>query len=80
MVVDKAKLKKLRELYSDADGSEYLTPRFRHVGEKLADRPRFSLTDSLADIEEYFRDVVAARVIHLSVGGDHQSFARGDTA
>lgn len=153
--MDKAKLEKLRELYSDADGSEYLTSRFRHVGEKLADRPhsttkpyagiptfldlpfaetfegldvaligipmdlgvtnrsgarfgpravrtierigpynhaldevprgvlnaadvgdvpmrsRFSLTDSLADIEEYFRGVVAARVIPLSVGGDH---------
>ncbi len=153
--MDKLKLQKLRELYADADGSEYLTSRFRHVGEKLADRPhssnkpysgistfldlpfsesidgldvafigipmdlgvtnrsgarfgpravraierigpyshvldevprgvlnaadvgdvpmrsRFSLTDSLADIEAYFKAVVAAGVIPLSVGGDH---------
>lgn len=37
--MDQEKLKKLRKLYSQADGSEYLTERFRHVGEKLADRP-----------------------------------------
>jgi len=153
--MDMTKLEKLRELYADADGSEYLTSRFRHVGEKLADRPhsknkpysgiptfldlpfresidgldvavigipmdlgvtnrsgarfgpravrtiervgpyshvldevprgvlnaadvgdvpmrsRFSLTDSLADIEAYFKTVVAAGIIPLSVGGDH---------
>jgi guanidinopropionase len=40
--VDQKKLERLRELYSDADGSEYLTERFRHVGEKLADRPHSS--------------------------------------
>jgi agmatinase len=34
-------------------------------------RSRFSLTDSLADIEAYFKAVVAAGVIPLSVGGDH---------
>jgi agmatinase len=37
--VNQEKLKKLRKLYSQADGSEYLTERFRHVGEKLADSP-----------------------------------------
>jgi len=155
MVVDKARLERLRELYSDADGSEYLTERFRHVGEKLADRPhstikpyagvptfldlplsekldgldvaiigvpmdlgvtnrsgarfgpravrtvervgpyshaldevprgvlnaadvgdvpmrsRFSLTQSLEDIEAYYRNIVTAGVTPLSVGGDH---------
>ncbi len=40
--MDQKKLERLRELYSDADGSEYLTERFRHVGEKLADRPHSS--------------------------------------
>ena len=38
--MDEAKLKKLRELYSEADGSEYLSERFKHVGKKLADTPR----------------------------------------
>ncbi len=38
----KEKLEKLRELYADADGSKYLTERFLHVGEKLADRPHSS--------------------------------------
>ncbi len=37
--MDKAKLEKLRERYTKAAGSEYLTERFSHVGEKLADRP-----------------------------------------
>ena len=153
--MDENKLKKLRELYADADGSEYLTERFRHVGKKLADRPnstfkpysgvstfldmpfnpdldgldvaligipmdlgvtnrsgarfgpravrtvervgpyshaldevprgvlnaadvgdvpmqsRFSLAQSLLDIETYYKKVVAAGVIPLSVGGDH---------
>ena len=40
--MDQKNLERLRELYSDADGSEYLTERFRHVGEKLADRPHSS--------------------------------------
>jgi len=40
--LDKAKLERLRQLYGEADGSEYLTERFRHVGEKLADRPHSS--------------------------------------
>ena len=40
--MDKVKLARLQEMYSDADGSEYLTSRFRHVGEKLADRPHSS--------------------------------------
>ena len=149
------KLEKLRDLYAEADGSEYLTEKFRHVGEKLKDRPhsatkpyagistfldldyredfdgldvaiigvpmdlgvtnrsgarfgpravrtiervgpyshaldevprgvlkaadvgdvpmrsRFSLTDSIEDIEAYYKKVVAAGVIPLSVGGDH---------
>lgn len=153
--MDHKKLDKLRELYADADGSEYLTDKFRHVGEKLKDRPhsvtkpytgiptfldlpyvedfhgldvaiigvpmdlgvtnrsgarfgpravrtiervgpyshaldevplgvlkaadvgdvpmrsRFSLTKSIEDIEEYYKKVVAAGVIPLSVGGDH---------
>lgn len=153
--MDETKLKRLRERYNDADGSEYLTERFRHVGEKLADRPhnktkpyagiptfldmpynedfagldvaligipmdlgvtnrsgarfgpravrviervgpyshaldevprgvlkaadigdvpmrsRFSLSQSLEDIEEFFKAIVAAGVIPLSVGGDH---------
>ena len=38
--MDKGKLERLRELYAEADGSEYLTERFRHVGEKLADKVR----------------------------------------
>ena len=37
--MDNEKLERLRELYGEADGSEYLTDRFRHVGEKLKDRP-----------------------------------------
>jgi agmatinase len=37
--MDEKKLNKLREDYGEADGSDYLTERFRHVGEKLADRP-----------------------------------------
>lgn len=37
--MNKAKLEKLRKLYANADGAEFLTERFRHVGEKLADRP-----------------------------------------
>jgi guanidinopropionase len=153
--MDEAKLNRLRELYAEADGAEYLTERFRHVGEKLADRPinvtkpfagiptfldlpyceslddldvaiigipmdlgvtnrsgarfgpravrtiervgpyshvldevpravfraadvgdvpmrsRFSLSQSLEDIEAYYRKVVAAGVVPLSVGGDH---------
>ena len=153
--MDKVKLEKLRDLYAEADGSEYLTEKFRHVGEKLKDRPhsatkpyagistfldldyredfdgldvaiigvpmdlgvtnrsgarfgpravrtiervgpyshaldevprgvlkaadvgdvpmrsRFSLTDSIEDIEAYYKKVVAAGVIPLSVGGDH---------
>ena len=153
--MDQSKLERLRKRYNDADGSEYLTERFRHVGEKLADRPhnttkpyagiptfldmpynedfagldvafigipmdlgvtnrsgarfgpravrtiervgpyshaldevprgvlkaadigdvpmrsRFSLTQSLEDIEAYFKNIVAAGVIPLSVGGDH---------
>jgi guanidinopropionase len=153
--VDQKKLERLRELYSDADGSDYLTERFRHVGQKLADRPhssnkpfagvstfldlphetsldgldvaligvpmdlgvtnrsgarfgpravrnvervgpyshaldevprgvlkaadvgdvpmrsRFSLSESLEDIEAFYKSVVASKVIPLSVGGDH---------
>lgn len=153
--MDEAKLNRLRELYAEADGAEYLTERFRHVGEKLADRPinvtkpfagiptfldlpyretlddldvaiigipmdlgvtnrsgarfgpravrtiervgpyshvldevprgvlraadvgdvpmrsRFSLSQSLEDIEVYYKKLVAAGVIPLSVGGDH---------
>jgi agmatinase len=34
-------------------------------------RSRFSLRDSLDDIEAYYKKVVAAGVIPLSVGGDH---------
>lgn len=40
--MDQMKLEKLREMYAEADGSDYLTERFRHVGEKLADRPHSS--------------------------------------
>ena len=40
--MDKAKLEKLRKLFGEADGSVYLTERFKHVGEKLADRPHSS--------------------------------------
>ncbi len=153
--MDEGKLEKLRELYANADGSEYLTERFRHVGKKLADRPlnvtkpfvgvstfldlpfkqdfigldvalvgvpmdlgvtnrsgarfgpravrnvervgpyshvldevprgvlkaadigdvpmrsRFSLTESLEDIESYYKQIVGAGVIPLSIGGDH---------
>ena len=153
--MDEGKLKKLRKLYANADGSDYLTERFRHVGEKLADRPlnvtkpfvgvstfldlpsnpefigldvalvgvpmdlgvtnrsgarfgpravrnvervgpyshvldevprgvlkaadigdvpmrsRFSLTESLEDIESYYKQIVGAGVIPLSIGGDH---------
>ena len=153
--MDKAKLEKLRELYGDTDGSVYLTERFKHVGEKMADRPhsstkpfagvstfldmphqpefegldvalvgvpmdlgvtnragarygpravramerigpynhaldevprgvlkaadigdvpmrsRFSLTKSLEDIEAFYKKIVAAGVLPLSVGGDH---------
>ena len=153
--MDEGKLEKLRKLYSDADGSDYLTERFRHVGKKLADRPnsvtkpfvgvstfldlpfnqefigldvalvgvpmdlgvtnrsgarfgpravrdvervgpyshvldevprgvlkaadigdvpmrsRFSLSQSLEDIESYYKQIVGAGVIPLSVGGDH---------
>lgn len=153
--MDQKKLEHLRKLYSDADGSEYLTERFRLVGEKLADRPhssskpfagvstfldlphetsldgldvaligvpmdlgvtnrsgarfgpravrtiervgpyshaldevprgvlkaadvgdvpmrsRFSLSKSLKDIEEFYKNVVTKNVIPLSVGGDH---------
>ncbi len=153
--MDEGKLKKLRKLYANADGSDYLTARFRHVGEKLADRPlnvtkpfvgvstfldlpynpefigldvalvgvpmdlgvtnrsgarfgpravrnvervgpyshvldevpravlkaadigdvpmrsRFSLTESLEDIESYYKQIVGAGVIPLSIGGDH---------
>ena len=36
------KLEKLREIYADADGSEYFTERFKHCGEKLSDRPHSS--------------------------------------
>ena len=34
-------------------------------------RSRFSLSQSLEDIEAYYRKVVAAGVVPLSVGGDH---------
>jgi guanidinopropionase len=34
-------------------------------------RSRFSLTDSIEDIEAYYRQIVAAGIIPLSVGGDH---------
>lgn len=34
-------------------------------------RSRFDLEQSLADVEDYFRDLVAAGVKPLSVGGDH---------
>jgi guanidinopropionase len=40
--VDTEKLARLREMFNDADGSDYLTERFRHVGEKLADSPHSS--------------------------------------
>lgn len=153
--MNEGKLEKLREMYANADGSEYLTERFRHVGEKLADRPinvtkpfvgvstfldlplnqefigldvalvgvpmdlgvtnrsgarfgpravrnvervgpyshvldevprgvlkaadigdvpmrsRFSLTESLEDIESFYKQIVGAGVIPLSIGGDH---------
>jgi agmatinase len=153
--MDKEKLERLRAAYNDADGSDYLTERFRHVGEKLKDRPhsatkpyagiptfldmpynedyaeldvalvgvpmdlgvtnrtgarfgpravrtiervgpyshaldevprgvlkaadigdvpmrsRFSLTKSIEDIEAFYKQIVAAKVIPLSVGGDH---------
>ena len=153
--MDKAKLEKLRKLYGETDGSVYLTERFKHVGEKLADRPhsstkpfagvstfldmphqpefegldvalvgvpmdlgvtnragarygpravramerigpyshaldevprgvlkaadigdvpmrsRLSLTKSLEDIETFYKNIVAAGVLPLSVGGDH---------
>ena len=153
--MDTGKLEKLRKLYANADGSDYLTERFRRVGEKLADRPlnvtkpyvgvstfldlpfnqefvgldvalvgvpmdlgvtnrsgarfgpravrnvervgpyshvldevprgvlkaadigdvpmrsRFSLTESLEDIESYYKQIVGAGVIPLSIGGDH---------
>jgi len=153
--MNEGKLEKLREMYADADGSEYLTEKFRHVGEKLADRPinvtkpfmgvstfldlplnqefigldvalvgvpmdlgvtnrsgarfgpravrnvervgpyshvldevprgvlkaadigdvpmrsRFSLTESLEDIESFYKQIVGAGVIPLSIGGDH---------
>jgi len=153
--MDKAKLEKLRKLFANADGAEFLTERFRHVSEKLADRPnnttkpyvgvstfldlpykpdfdgldvaiigvpmdlgvtnrsgarfgpravrtvervgpyshvldevpravlkaadigdvpmrsRFSLAKSLEDIEAFYKKLVAAGVIPLSVGGDH---------
>lgn len=149
------KLERLRERFGEADGSRYLTERFRHVGEKLADRPhsstkpyagmptfldlpfqagfdgldvaiigvpmdlgvtnrsgarfgpravraiervgpynhaldevprgvlkaadigdvpmqsRFNLAQSHKDIEAFYRDIVAAGVVPLSVGGDH---------
>ncbi len=153
--MNEGKLEKLRKMYANADGSEYLTERFRHVGEILADRPlnvtkpfvgvstfldlpfnqefigldvalvgvpmdlgvtnrsgarfgpravrnvervgpyshvldevprgvlkaadigdvpmrsRFSLTESLEDIESYYKQIVGAGVIPLSIGGDH---------
>ena len=153
--MDEGKLEKLRKLYSDADGSDYLTERFRHVGKKLADRPnsvtkpfvgvstfldlpfnqefvgldvalvgvpmdlgvtnrsgarfgpravrnvervgpyshvldevprgvlkaadvgdvpmrsRFNLNKCLEDIESYYKQIVGAGVIPLSIGGDH---------
>lgn len=40
--MEQSKLNKLRELYAEADGSQYLTDRFKHCGEKLADRPHSS--------------------------------------
>jgi len=40
--MDQENLNKLRDLYSEADGSQYLTERFKHCGEKLADRPHSS--------------------------------------
>jgi guanidinopropionase len=153
--VNEEKLERLRVLYNDADGAEYLTERFKHVGEKLADRPhnatkpfsgiptfldmpyndnfigldvalvgvpmdlgvtnrsgarfgpravrtiervgpyshvldevprgvlkaadigdvpmrsRFSLRESLDDIESFYKQIVGAGVVPLSVGGDH---------
>lgn len=50
--MDKKKLDQLRKLYSDADGSKYLTERFRHVGEKLADRPH-SVTKPFSGIPTF---------------------------
>jgi agmatinase len=153
--VDLDKLQRLRDIYEDADGTDYFTDKFRRVGEKMADRQhaatkpysgvptfldlphredfegldvaligvpmdlgvtnrsgarfgpravrtmervgpyshaldevpravlkaadvgdvpmrsRFSLNDSIEDIEAYYKRVVAAGVIPLSVGGDH---------
>ncbi len=153
--MDKNKLEQLRQRYADKDGSEYMTTRFQHVKEKLADRPhssrkpysgiptfldlpyqdhlqdldvavigvpmdlgvtnrsgarfgpravrtiervgpynhyfdevpsavmraadvgdvplrsRFSLEQSIEDIEAFYREVVAAGVCPLTVGGDH---------
>jgi agmatinase len=153
--VDQDKLKRLRDIYEDADGAEYFSDKFRRVGEKMAERQhsatkpyagiptfldlphqeayegldvaligvpmdlgvtnrsgarfgpravramervgpyshaldevpravlkaadigdvpmrsRFSLNDSIEDIEAFYRKIVAAGVIPLSVGGDH---------
>lgn len=44
--------------------------RFADVGD-VPFRTRYSLEDSIADIAAYYRDVVAAGVLPLSVGGDH---------
>lgn len=44
--------------------------RFADVGD-VPFRSRYSLDDSIADIASYYRDVVAAGVLPLSVGGDH---------
>ena len=50
--MDKVKLEKLRELYAEADGSEYLTEKFRRVGDKLKDRPH-SATKPYAGIATF---------------------------
>ena len=36
--MDLDKLKRLRDIYEDADGTDYFTDKFRRVGEKMADR------------------------------------------
>ena len=153
--MDLEKLKRLRDVFEDADGADYFTDKFRRVGKKMAERQhaatkpysgiptfldlphredvedldvaligvpmdlgvtnrsgarfgpravrtiervgpyshaldevpravlkaadvgdvpmrsRFSLSDSIEDIEAYYREIVKAGVIPLSVGGDH---------
>ena len=82
--MDEAKLKKLREMYSEADGSEYLSERFRHVGEKLADNPRntikpFSGVPTFLDLpyNEDFRDLDVALIgVPMDLGVTNRSGAR----